>query len=145
MSGYFEIGVFHPKHETNIGTLWRSAYQLGANGIFTIGKRYKRQTSDTVNYLAQLAVKEYTSFEEFYRTIPSEVQLVAIELGGSELVHFSHPSQAIYLLGAEDHGLPQTILDRCQLQVSIPSIREASLNVAVAGSIVMYDRMAKGR
>ena len=144
MSGYFEIGIFHPKHETNVGTLWRSAYQLGASGIFTIGKRYKRQTSDTVHYLEQLAVKEYTSFEEFYRTLSPDRLLVAIELGGSELAHFSHPSQAIYLLGAEDHGLPKNILDRCHFQVSIPSIRESSLNVAVAGSIVMYDRMVKG-
>ncbi len=36
---YFEIGIFHPKTKENIGTLWRSAYQLGAAGIFTIGKR----------------------------------------------------------------------------------------------------------
>src|SRR5262245_21269980 len=113
MSGYFEIGIFHPKHEANIGTLWRSAYQLGANGIFTIGKCYKRQTSDTVNYLEQMAVKEYTSFEEFYRTLSHEVKLVAVEIGGSELAGFSHPRQAIYLLGAEDHGLPKNILNRC--------------------------------
>lgn len=30
---YFEIGIFHPKHGENIGTLWRTAYQLGAAGI----------------------------------------------------------------------------------------------------------------
>lgn len=47
MSGYFEIGIFHSKTEQNIGTLWRSAYQLGASGIFTIGKRYKEMSSDT--------------------------------------------------------------------------------------------------
>ena len=34
---YFEIGVYHPKKEVNIGTLWRTAYQLGASVIFTIG------------------------------------------------------------------------------------------------------------
>src|SRR5689334_2549583 len=124
MSGNFEIGIYHPKHETNVGTLWRSAYQLGANGIFTIGKRYRRQSSDTVNYRAQLSVKAYTSFDEFYENISVEVQLVAIELGGSELANFSHPAQAIYLLGAEDHGLPQSILNKCHFQVTIPSVRE---------------------
>lgn len=30
--GYFEIGVYHPKTPMNVGTLWRSAYQLGAAG-----------------------------------------------------------------------------------------------------------------
>ena len=37
---YFEIGIFHTKTEQNVGTLWRSAFQLGAAGVFTIGKRY---------------------------------------------------------------------------------------------------------
>lgn len=34
---YFAIGIYHPKTEMNMGTLWRSAYQLGASYIFTIG------------------------------------------------------------------------------------------------------------
>jgi len=35
--GYFEIGILHPRNSANVGTLWRSAYQLGASGIFIIG------------------------------------------------------------------------------------------------------------
>ena len=31
--GYFGIGIFHGKTETNIGTLWRSAAILGADNI----------------------------------------------------------------------------------------------------------------
>lgn len=44
--GYFGIGVFHGKNEQNIGTLWRSANIMGADFIFTIGKRYSRQCTD---------------------------------------------------------------------------------------------------
>ena len=36
MSGYFEIGIYNGKTEVNMGTLWRSAYQLGASGIFIV-------------------------------------------------------------------------------------------------------------
>lgn len=42
----FGIGVYHPKHEINIGTLIRSAYIFGANYVFTVGRRYKRQSSE---------------------------------------------------------------------------------------------------
>ena len=40
MRGYFEIGIYRTKCDANVGTLWRSSFQLGASGIFTIGKRF---------------------------------------------------------------------------------------------------------
>jgi tRNA G18 (ribose-2'-O)-methylase SpoU len=58
MSGYFEIGINNGKTEHNIGTLWRSAYQLGANSIFTIGRRYNKQSSDTYNVPDQIPLRE---------------------------------------------------------------------------------------
>ena len=138
--GYFEIGVYHPKTEINVGTLWRSAFQLGAQGIFTIGYRYKRQASDTANVMLQIPLRHYDSFDEFSKSLPMQASLIAVEMGGRKLENFVHPKQAIYLLGAEDYGLPQEILDKCRLVVSIGSMRTFSYNVAVAGSIVMYSR-----
>ena len=138
--GYFEIGVYHPKTEINVGTLWRSAFQLGAQGIFTIGYRYKRQASDTANVMLQIPLRHYDSFDEFSKSLPMQASLIAVEMGGRKLENFVHPKQAVYLLGAEDYGLPQEILDKCRLVVSIGSMRTFSYNVAVAGSIVMYSR-----
>ena len=44
------------------------------------------------------------------------------------------------VLGAEDRGISPTIRERCDAVVSIPSAgRLASLNVAVAGAVVMYE------
>lgn len=54
---------------------------------------------------------------------------------------YIHPNRAIYLLGVEDNGLPDAVLGQCQQVVEIPA--STCLNVAVAGSIVMYDRAAK--
>ena len=139
--GYFEVGVFHPKHEVNIGTLMRSSWQLGASGIFTIGRRYKRQNSDTVNILDKLPISEFKTFEEFYsHGIPRGCRIIAIEQGGTPLSTFSHPLLGIYLLGAEDHGLPKNVVDQCHEVVSLESVRTNSFNVAVSGSIVMYHR-----
>lgn len=138
--GYFEIGIYHPKTEVNIGTLWRSAFQLGAQGIFTIGHRYKRQASDTVNAMLQIPLRHYEDFESFRENLPMQASLIAVEMGGRPLENFVHPKQAVYLLGAEDYGLPQEILAKCRHVVSIGSMRAFSYNVAVAGSIVMYSR-----
>lgn len=140
MSSYFEIGVFQPKREHNIGTLWRSALQLGAGAVFTIGRRYKYQTSDTFRTADSLPLKHYLTFENFLEEGHSGLPIIGVEMGGSLLREFSHPARAIYLLGAEDNGLPAYVLAKCDYVVSLEAVGWPSYNVAVAGSIVMYHR-----
>lgn len=138
---YFEIGVYNPRNAVNIGTLWRSAYQLGAAGIFTIGRPYHRQTSDTADALAQIPLRHYLTFEDFLAARPVGALLVGIEIGGLPLGGFKHPDRAMYLLGAEDTGLPEKALEASNFVVSVETVRSQSYNVAVAGSIVMYHRL----
>ena len=142
--GYFGIGVYYPKTEHNIGTLWRSAYQFGAAFIFTIGRRYKRQSSDTLKAVRHIPLYNYECLDDFLANRPLSCILAGIEMGGSSLESFCHPVRCIYLLGAEDNGLPSSVLERCNCVVSIPTVGPVSLNVSVAGSIVMYDRLVRG-
>lgn len=138
--GYFEIGVFLPRNGANIGTLWRSAYQLGAAGIFTIGRPYRRQTSDTARAPFEIPLRHYETLEDFLGARPVGAVLIGVEMGGIPLANFQHPRRAIYLLGSEDGGLGEKILSRCNEVVSIEAVNKASYNLAVAGSIVMYHR-----
>lgn len=138
--GYFEIGIFNNKTPSNLGTLWRSAFQLGASGIFTIGQRYSKQASDTVKAYRHIPLRQYRDFDHFMESRPYDCVLVGVEMGGRALSAFSHPERAIYLLGAEDSGLPKTVADKCQHIVSLEAINTESYNVAVAGSLVMYAR-----
>ena len=139
--GYFEIGIYQPRNGLNLGTLWRSAQQLGAAGIFTIGRPYRRQTSDPYDAEMHIPLRTYPTFEEFLATRPQGALLVGIEMGGAPLASFRHPAQALYLLGSEAMGLPDKVLERCQAVVALEAVRQASYNVAVAGSIVMYHRV----
>ena len=144
MRGYFEIGVFHCKTHHNIGTLWRSAYQLGASGIFTIGRRYRKQSSDTLKVPGLIPLRHFVTMDDYNR--PHGAVLIGVEMSERSipLAKFSHPMQAVYLLGAEDHGLPQYVMDMCNQVVSVESVRASSFNVAVAGSLVMYSRLLQG-
>lgn len=141
--GYFEIGIFHGKTPENVGTLWRSAYQMGAAGIFTIGRRYPKQASDTVQAYRHIPLRDYATLDDFLAAQPYDCQLIAVEMGGKPLSAFTHPERAVYLLGSEDNGIPSSVIAKCQRTVSLPSIRVNSYNVSVAGSLVMYDRMTK--
>lgn len=143
IQGYFAIGIVNGKTEHNLGTLWRSAYILGASYIFTVGKRYKKQTSDVVKAWARIPYFHFDTIDDLFENIPYDCLLVGVELEErAEWLHeFSHPQRAIYLLGAEDQGLPQKALDRCNFIVKLPG--NSSLNVAVTGSIVLHDRVSK--
>lgn len=143
--GFFEIGVYHPKTEVNLGTLMRSAFQLGAAGLFTIGRRYKEQSSDTLKTWRHVPVRHYATFEEFQEARPMGARLIGVEMGGKPLGSTTHPQSAVYLLGAEDHGLPPEVLKACQQVISLEAIRTPSYNVAVAGSLVMYHRRFLGK
>lgn len=141
--GFYGIGIYGGKTPLNIGSLWRSAHILKADFIFTIGKRYKTMPSDTMKTWKHIPLFEFDYFRQFKDSMAKGSEIVGIELNRNSiaLTEFTHPERAIYLLGAEDYGLPQEILDECDSIVQIPG--ENSLNVAVAGSIVLYDRLSK--
>jgi tRNA G18 (ribose-2'-O)-methylase SpoU len=141
--GYYGIGIFRGKTVENLGTLWRSADLFNASFIFTIDGRYKKQSSDTSLAYRNIPLYNYDAFDGFYQNMPYDCLLVGIEIDdSSENVQlFMHPQRCIYLLGAEDSGLPKTIIEKCHRLVRLPG--RFSLNVAVAGSLVMYDRIIK--
>lgn len=141
--GYFGIGIVNGKKECNIGTLWRGAFQLGAAFIFTIGNRYSRQCSDTLKTWRHVPLFQYADFLSFLAARPYDCQRIAVETGGDSLFGFEHPQRAIYILGAEDNGLSEEVIARCDSCIAIPSVRVDSYNVAQAGTIVMYDRLVK--
>lgn len=75
--------------------------------------------------------------------MPYDCKLVAVELNerARNLKNYIHPERCIYLLGAEDNGVPQYIIEECHDLIMIDS--NLCMNVAVTGSIVMYDRIVK--
>jgi tRNA G18 (ribose-2'-O)-methylase SpoU len=141
--GFFGIGIQNVKTETNIGTLWRSAFIFGASFIFTIGNRYKRQASDTTQSWRHIPLYNYESFEDFYKSMPYDCQLIGIELDDKSIpiAEFKHPERCIYLLGAEDSGLTNEAINKCHQLIILPGT--FCLNVSVAGSIVLFDRIQK--
>ena len=144
--GYFAIGVYHGKHEVNIGTLLRSAHNFGAAFVFTVGKRYSHQASDTTKATRHMPLFHFDTFPDLFAHLPFDCQLVGVEQHelALPLPTFHHPERAIYLLGAEDDGLSKDACDKAHQLVEIPGTARC-LNVATAGSIVLYDRIAKAR
>lgn len=141
--GHCGIGIERGKTPANIGTLWRSAVCLGADFIFTVGPRYPKQSSGTVASWRHVPTFEYRDVQDFNEHRPLDVPLIGVELtdDAEPLETFDHPERAIYLLGPEDGSLSKAALSVCQKVVKFQSAY--CLNVASAGTVLLYDRQAK--
>jgi tRNA G18 (ribose-2'-O)-methylase SpoU len=118
---------------------------MGASLIFTIGRRYRRQASDTIRTANHIPLMHFTDMDDLVEHLPHSCMLVGIEIDPSarNLAEYVHPERAAYLLGAEDYGLPPDVIERCHSLIQVESPRYMCLNVAVAGSLVMWDRHVK--
>ena len=141
--GYCGIGIERAKTVANLGTLWRSAYCLGASFIFTIGDRYNPQSSDTVKAYRHIPYWRFKDWTDFQEHIPYDCRLIGMELTetAEALENFCHPERAIYVLGPEDGSLSQEGIIACHYIVRFHS--KFCLNVATAGAIVLWDRQTK--
>lgn len=139
--GYFAIGAERMSKSLNLGNLMRSAHGFGASFTFTVGATYKAveayaDTSKTQNHLPHY---NWSSLDDM--TFPAGCRLVGVELldDAIDLPAFRHPLRAAYVLGPEMGSLSEPLLQRCDYVVKIPT--RFCVNVAMAGAIVMYDRM----
>lgn len=66
-------------------------------------------------------------------------QIVTPETAAIELLQFATQGPVAFLFGREDHGLPNEALDRAHLVVTIPTTDHASLNLAQAVLIALYE------
>jgi tRNA G18 (ribose-2'-O)-methylase SpoU len=142
MKGYFGIGVEGISKAMNVGALFRTAHAFGAAFVFTVRAQYNRREgghSDTSDTPRSVPIYHFADLSTF--RLPVGCRLVGVEISDEaiELPSFRHPRQAAYVLGAEREGLSTELQAHCDYLIKIPS--RFSVNLGVAGALVMYDRL----
>jgi tRNA G18 (ribose-2'-O)-methylase SpoU len=140
--GYFGIGAEGVSKSANIGALLRTGHAFGAAFCFTIGTGWDSRaarTADTADTPLHVPMWRYPTVSDM--SLPRGCALVGIELLGDavDLPSFRHPLTAAYVLGPERAGLSPGLLEHCDHVVRIPT--RFALNLAVAGALVLYDRL----
>jgi TrmH family RNA methyltransferase len=149
------IGVFH-KRETsgaaettlalwrvadpgNVGTLLRSANAFGAAVMLSEG------CADPFGPKALRAAMGSTFRVPLldFDLRPGSVALVAG--GGRPLDQIDLERYPNFVLGAEREGLPSDVLERCDVRATIPVSGVDSLNVAMAGTLALYEQSRQSR
>jgi len=141
MRGYFGVGVEGISKSYNLGAVLRTANAFGASFAFTIGatnKALEIRRTDTSRSDIHMPFYDWETTEDLI--LPKNCQLVGIELteDAIDLPSFRHPTTCAYILGPEKGSLSETIQERCDHIVKIPT--KFCINVSLAAALALYDR-----
>jgi TrmH family RNA methyltransferase len=142
--GELWLAVESVRSPGNLGTLMRTCLAVGARGVIVVGDA---DLHDPACVRATMGALESL---ELVRMSPSALVALA-RATGAQLVGASpdgtcdfrcarYEAATIVLVGSERKGLSEPMRRACDLLVRIPMVgRIDSLNVAVAGSLILYE------
>lgn len=130
----------------NLGAIIRTAEGAGVDGIVIPERRAVGVTATVVKASAgaseHLPIAKVTNIGRAIEDLKSRnIWTVGLdERGRKTYDQLDYKMDCALVLGAEGHGLHEQIRKKCDFLVSIPMLGKVpSLNVSVAGAIVMYE------
>jgi len=140
-----------PSSPGNLGSLIRSADAFGADGIVVTGHGVDIYDPQTIRastgsffHVPVVHVEGHhllTAWFQELRTRYPSLQIIGTDENGDRTVSQCNLTQpCVVMMGNETSGLSKALLEMCDVTTKIPMTGSASsLNVACAGSIVMYE------
>lgn len=136
----------------NIGALMRTADAAGFRSVFLIdcaldvyNPNIIRSSTGAV-FLGNVYTLTGTEAQNFFKQ--NDIQVIGTHLHAAKSAYdVEYAPKMVLLMGAEDVGLDETWLPHCDAQVIIPMAGQLadSLNVSVAGAILMYEVLRQTR
>ena len=142
----FLLMLDHLQDPQNLGTLLRTAEIVGVHGVIIPGRRAAEVTPAVVNAssgaVEHLQISVVTNLSQSIDRLQKQgVWVVGIEDDEkSQLYDQTDLNMPLALvLGSEGSGMARLTRERCDFLVKLPMFGQIhSLNVAVAGSVVLY-------
>jgi tRNA G18 (ribose-2'-O)-methylase SpoU len=136
------IAIENWQHDSNIGTIVRTANAFNVRAVHIIGRRHwnKRGAMVTDRYLD---VFHHGSVEQFVSALP-DYHFVGVDNieGSKPLSNYKPHEKTVLIFGGEGPGLSRTMQDACQKIVKINQYGSTrSLNIGVAAGIAMHEYM----
>jgi RNA methyltransferase, TrmH family len=124
----------------NLGTLLRAADVFGASVALSEGCADPTSPKALRASAGAVFRVPLARFDEAPRP-----WVALVPLGGEALAEAALTEPMSFVLGAEREGLPADLVAGCERAVSIPQAETAeSLNVAMAGTIALYELSRRG-
>ena len=148
-----EVALFEPRIPQNTGNIARScaAFNIPLNLIeplgFTLEDKYLKRAG--LDYWPLVTVNKYGNFYKFFESKASKRLISFSKKNGIFLNDFKFQKDDILLFGREDSGLPDCVIDKSDILISIfmPNLQTGndhqkgvrSLNLSVACGIAIYE------
>ncbi|WP_413390454.1 tRNA (cytidine(34)-2'-O)-methyltransferase [Prochlorococcus marinus] len=145
------VALFEPRIPQNTGTIGRSclAFNLPLDIIkptgFSFEDKYLKRAG--LDYWANVDLHLYESFEEYKNSFKSSRIIALTKKSDNSISNLVYKETDILLFGREDTGLPDNIMNCCEIVAGIPmpggenqlkTCGVRSLNLSVACGIVCY-------
>ena len=139
MAHSFKLIVFNIEKPQNIGILMRTAYAFGCDELLVVGRRKLKVTGASHTHRV-LKWRHFFSMKDAAAHCRHEgCRIVGVEIGGDLITDTRFDDDVAFILGNEGRGLADA-LPFCESLVTVPQWRGVpSLNVAVAGALVMFE------
>ena len=145
------VALFEPRIPQNTGTIGRSclAFKMSLDIIkptgFSFENKYLKRAG--LDYWSNVDLHLYESFEEYINVFKNARIIALTKKSDYSISNISYKNSDILLFGREDTGLPDYIINKCEIIAGIPmpggekqihcgGVR--SLNLSVACGIVCY-------
>ena len=134
----------------NVGTLIRTADALGIDAVILSGETVElynpKVVRSNVGSLFHLPIVERVNLEKTVAQLKKrKFRILGTDVrSGRGIETLGRSGKICLLIGSEAEGLDRRLLELCDRTINIPTCgRAESLNVAVAGGILMYEIMKK--
>jgi TrmH family RNA methyltransferase len=135
------LALWHVADPGNVGTLLRAADAFGAGVALSAGCADPTGPKALRASMGSIFRVPMSGFDD-----PPGRRIALVARGGEPLADVDLSGDVVFVLGAEREGLPQDVLARCDVAATIPLAGGAeSLNVAMAGTVALYERARRDR
>ena len=145
------VALFEPRIPQNTGTIGRSclAFNMSLDIIkptgFSFDDKYLKKAG--LDYWPDVYLHLYDSFEQYKNSFSNSRIIALTKKSSNSISNIIYKETDIFLFGREDTGLPDNIMNMCEVVAGIPmpggenqskngGVR--SLNLSVACGIVCY-------
>ena len=150
------VALFEPRIPQNTGTIGRTclAFNMSLDIIkptgFSFEDKYLKRAG--LDYWPYVDVHLYESFEDYKNSFKNSRIIALTKKSSNSISNIIYKASDILLFGREDTGLPDNIMNKCEIVAGIPmpggenkletgGVR--SLNLSVACGIVCYSACLK--
>ncbi len=148
------IVLFEPQNPINIAAVVRAMKNMGVMSLRLVRPvKYDPERLEGIAHDTWDVIEKIEHFDDFNSAVADCVRLVGFtarrrkakfsifdpKTAAEDALGYTDEGRVAFVFGREDSGLPNEILDRIHAAVTIPTTNHASLNLAQAVLISLYE------